>query len=1041
MITVKTHRLARKLVSAFCALTLAAGLAPGALAAQSFSDVREGQWFKPFTDKIVDAGMMNGMGDGTFAPDGHLTLAQAAVLAYQVHSRNYNKSLPQASGAWYMPYYQYCLDNGIFTADQVPLSAIDRDATRYEMVTILDKAVPDDQMKAINTLPDGYVPDLSEGGDYGSTVYKWYRAGTLTGDNSHRFNGGNSITRAEVSVILCQLTNLVERTKLDPAQTAVPKPVTKVTVSIPKTTLAVKDTTTATVTVAPSDAADKSVIWSSSNSGVASVSSSGRITALSAGSATITATASNGVKGSASVTVTASASSQDPKALIDEVVRLTNVERAKEGLPALETFDTLDQAAAIRAPEIVTLFSHTRPDGSSCFTALDKTGASQGAYTYGENIAAGNSTAAATVEQWMNSPGHRANILNKDYTHIGVGYATGGQYRCYWVQMFVGRPATAGEKPVTKVTVSIPQNTLAVNGTTTATAAVAPSNAIDKTVTWSSSNSKVASVSSSGQITALSAGTATITATASNGVKGSLTITVTASEKPVTKVTIQIPKTALTVKDTTVATAVITPSDAADKTVAWTSSDSGVASINSNGQITALSAGTATITATAGNGVKGTAVITVAAPAAQDPKALIDEVVRLTNVERAKEGLPALETFDALDRAAAIRAPEAVTLFSHTRPDGSSCFTALDETGASRGAYTYGENIAAGNSTAAATVEQWMNSPGHRANILNKDYTHIGVGYATGGQYRYCWVQMFVGRPGGTSTPTTPAQKEVASISLRAGKTELTVGGTTTVSSTVAPSDAADKSVSWASSDDSVASINSSGRVTALSAGTATITATASNGVSGKITITVSEPANKDDGREPGTDAGNNENAQLPLRVSRSIETISTGSSLRLSAYTEDADGALRSINAGLEWTNESPELLSLRNGIVSSKGQQTGTGYVTAHYNGQSQRVTVRVVRLEDKIDLSCLALSMDDDSYGTTALYVFSSSKFYGQDYDVSWSVDDPSILSLEERDVDGNPGVRFTSKQSGNARITCRVTMADGSQAEEYCFVHVK
>ena len=276
MITVKTHRLARKLVSAFCALTLAAGLAPGALAAQSFSDVREGQWFKPFTDKIVDAGMMNGMGDGTFAPDGHLTLAQAAVLAYQVHSRNYNKSLPQASGAWYMPYYQYCLDNGIFTADQVPLSAIDRDATRYEMVTILDKAVPDDQMKAINTLPDGYVPDLSEGGDYGSTVYKWYRAGTLTGDNSHRFNGGNSITRAEVSVILCQLTNLVERTKLDPAQTAVPKPVTKVTVSIPKTTLAAKDTTTATVTVAPSDAADKSVIWSSSNSGVASVSSSGR---------------------------------------------------------------------------------------------------------------------------------------------------------------------------------------------------------------------------------------------------------------------------------------------------------------------------------------------------------------------------------------------------------------------------------------------------------------------------------------------------------------------------------------------------------------------------------------------------------------------------------------------------------------------------------------------------------------------------------------------------------------------------------------------
>ena len=64
----------------------------------------------------------------------------------------------------------------------------------------------------------------------------------------------------------------------------------------------------------------------------------------------------------------------------------------------------------------------------------------EGAYTYGENIAAGNATAAATVEQWMNSPGHRANIMNPDFTHIGVGYIqTNGGYRHYWVQMFTGK--------------------------------------------------------------------------------------------------------------------------------------------------------------------------------------------------------------------------------------------------------------------------------------------------------------------------------------------------------------------------------------------------------------------------------------------------------------------------------------------------------------------------------------------------------------------------------------------------------------------------
>jgi len=370
---VKNHL--KKLLSTACALALALGMAPSVLAAQSFSDVSEDQWFKPFADKIVAAGYMNGMGDGSFAPNDHLTLGQTAVLAYKVHSEHSGQNLPQVSGAWYMPYYQYCLDNGIFTAGQVPLSELDRKATRYEMVSILDQAVSGGQLEAINDLPEGYVPDLSEDSTHGETVYKWYRAGVLSGDESRRFNGSANITRAEVSAILCRLMNLVERTKLEPPQTDKP-----VTPDIPDTP----------VTPDIPDTPDTPAL-------------------------------------------------SDNQSLIDEVVRLTNAERAKEGLPALKTFDALDKAAAIRAPETVELFSHTRPDGTTCFTALDETGAKQGAYTYGENIAAGNSTPAATVEQWMNSPGHRANILNKNYTHIGVGYAEGGQYGCYWVQMFVGR--------------------------------------------------------------------------------------------------------------------------------------------------------------------------------------------------------------------------------------------------------------------------------------------------------------------------------------------------------------------------------------------------------------------------------------------------------------------------------------------------------------------------------------------------------------------------------------------------------------------------
>lgn len=116
------------------------------------------------------------------------------------------------------------------------------------------------------------------------------------------------------------------------------------------------------------------------------------------------------------------------------------------------------------------------------------------------------------------------------------------------------------------------------------------------------------------------------------------------------------------------------------------------------------------------------------------------EVIRLVNEERAKEGLPALKTASALTQAAQVRAEELLTLFSHTRPDGRSCFTALGEAGVRYRAA--GENIAMGYPTPAAVVEGWMNSPGHRANILNASYTTIGVGYNS---QRNCWVQMFVG--------------------------------------------------------------------------------------------------------------------------------------------------------------------------------------------------------------------------------------------------------------------------------------------------------
>ena len=118
-----------------------------------------------------------------------------------------------------------------------------------------------------------------------------------------------------------------------------------------------------------------------------------------------------------------------------EVLNLVNAERAKVGAAPLTLANDLQQAAAIRARELLQTFSHMRPDGSDCFSVMRNRGR-----TCGENIAAGNATAAATVEQWMSSDGHRENILNPAFRELGVGYAYEdySTYHHYWVQLFRG---------------------------------------------------------------------------------------------------------------------------------------------------------------------------------------------------------------------------------------------------------------------------------------------------------------------------------------------------------------------------------------------------------------------------------------------------------------------------------------------------------------------------------------------------------------------------------------------------------------------------
>ncbi|MBD5150874.1 MAG: SafA/ExsA family spore coat assembly protein [Oscillibacter sp.] len=118
-----------------------------------------------------------------------------------------------------------------------------------------------------------------------------------------------------------------------------------------------------------------------------------------------------------------------------EVIRLVNEIRVQNGLKALTTNWELSRVARYKSEDMVKnrYFSHNSPTYGTPFQMMRAFGLSY--RTAGENIAYGQRTPAAVVDAWMNSSGHRANILNASYTQIGVGYCANGNY---WTQMFIG---------------------------------------------------------------------------------------------------------------------------------------------------------------------------------------------------------------------------------------------------------------------------------------------------------------------------------------------------------------------------------------------------------------------------------------------------------------------------------------------------------------------------------------------------------------------------------------------------------------------------
>ena len=400
--------------------------------------------------------------------------------------------------------------------------------------------------------------------------------------------------------------------------------------------------------------------------------------------------------------------------------------------------------------------------------------------------------------EWSTSDSNVATVTDGKVTAVKVGTAT------ITVKTSNGGKTatctvTVTEKtnPVESVTLNKTEISLTVGDEATLTATVTPDNASNKNVEWSTSDSNVATVTD-GKITAVKAGTATITVKTSDGGKtATCTVTVTEKTHPVESVTLNKTEVSLTVGDEMTLTATITPDNASNKNVEWSTSDSNVATVT-DGKVMAVKAGTATIIVKTSDGGK-TATCTVT---------VTEKTYPVESVTLNKTELSLVEG-------------DETTLTATITPDNAS-----------------NKNV------------EWSTSDSNVATVTDGKVTAVKAGTTT--------ITVKTSDGGKTATCTVTVTEKtypVESVTLNKTEVSLTVGDETTLTATVKPDNATNKGVEWSTSDSNVATV-ADGKVTAIKAGTATITVrTSDGGKTASCEVTVTEKSeinieNPDDGGE-----------------------------------------------------------------------------------------------------------------------------------------------------------------------------------------------
>lgn len=488
---------------------------------------------------------------------------------------------------------------------------------------------------------------------------------------------------------------------------------------------------------------------------------------------------------------------------------------------------------------------------------------------------------------------------------------------------------------VAGVTIDPPsKNMLAVGESITLTATVSPDNATNKSVTWSSDDEAVAKVgATTGKVTAGGVGEATITVTTANGgKKASRKITV---HVPVERITLDKESETLFIDNTLTLTATVTPDTATDKSIIWTSDNEAVATVDTNGIVSAKSEGTATITAKAGEQsatcaitvkkeVAATGVKILNAPETLNygtPLKLEAKVIPDTATNQEVTWSSSKDSIATIDKDGNVKTVgEGDVTFTVKTEDGghvASCKIKIVKTGEevavtdvsldkstlklnkdARGKLT--ATVVPTNATNPAV--SWSSSKPEVATVDGEgNVSAVGGGTAT--------ITVTTVEGGFTATCEVTVNVPVKDVSLDKEKAEMPVSGTLQLIATVLPEDASNKNVKWISTNPSVATVDSTGLVTAIAKGNATITVEAEDGKrTDSCEVTVSVPVES-------------------VSVNPATAKLIVGKTLTLEAKVLPKEA-----NQGVVWSSTDDKVATVdENGLVTARAKGTATITATA--------------------------------------------------------------------------------------------------------------